>query len=218
MKITPVRVLMLLVALLSAGLASLWIDTQGHWQNWAWLAPAAKKPDMQPPAGLKLAATSPTAESYASIQERPLFAPDRRPPPPPAPPVPPPPPDPLANLQLRGIFSGEQAGILASIDGKVRRVKVSESVGSWQLKSIDGRQVTFVQGGQTRQIQLSYASLIRVVPPPPAAGAKSAAGSPGAATATDGNPAQRAQDETRDRIRRLNEARAQRGQAPISYP
>lgn len=210
----PVKILLLVLTALAAALVWLWLDQSGHWRHIEWQAPAPKAPEITAPAPLVASAGA----NYSVILERPLFAPDRRPPPPPAPPAPPAPPDPLANIQLRGIFSGEQAGILASIDGKVRRIKLSESVGAWQLKSIDGRQVTFVQGGQTRQLQLSYASLTTVAPAAPAAGAKPAAGAPAAAPATGVNPAQRAQDETRDRIRRLNEARAKRGQAPISYP
>ena len=179
----PVKILLVLLTALAAALVWLWVDQTGHWRHIEWQAPAPKAPEITVPAPLVAGDGSGAGTNYSVILERPLFAPDRRPPPPPAPPAPPPPPDPLADVQLRGIFSGEQAGILASIEGKVRRIKINESVGSWQLKSIDGRQVTFVQGGQTRQIQLNYASLNTVVPPPPGAGAKPAAGSPGAAPA-----------------------------------
>ena len=37
MTFGPIRTLLLLIALLSAGLASLWLDSQGHWRHLAWL-------------------------------------------------------------------------------------------------------------------------------------------------------------------------------------
>lgn len=208
MKITAVRVLLLVVALLSAGLASLWVDTQGHWLNLVWRAPAAKNPDVQPPAGLKLMVASPTAGSYASIQERPLFAPDRRPPPPPAPPAPPPPPDPLADIQIYGVFSGANSGILARVEGKMRRVKVDERLGEWVLKAIDGRNVTFAKGDEKRQLKLAYAPLGVRAPqnaPANAPNANRPSGGLGSAAA------QNQQDEARDILRRRNEARAAKG-------
>jgi hypothetical protein len=205
MSLGPVRILLLLILSLAGGLAWLWVDQQGHWHNLTWAPPKALPPDIKvpvsdtPPDGM-------TPAQSAAIVARPLFAPDRRPPPPPAPPAAPPPPDPLANIQIQGIFSGENAGILARVDGKVRRIKVNGSVGPWTLKSIDGRDVTFTQGEENRQLRLAYARLDTVAPKPPAP----TAGMPGGPTAGAGLP-QNAQDDARDRLRRRNEIRAARG-------
>lgn len=168
MKITAARTLTLLTLALCAALANLWLDRQGYWRNISWAAPAAIAPELKAPAQL-LPGNGTASVSYASIQERPLFAPDRRPPPPPAPPAPP---DPFASIQIQGIFSGVNAGILARVDGKVRRVKINETVGAWTLKSIEGRNITFTQGAQTRQLPLAYARLNTVTAVPATAANK----------------------------------------------
>ncbi len=199
MRLTPVRLLVLLALLLGAALVSLWLDRQGHWRNITWAVPATKVPDIKAPVDLLSGANNAAAASFANIQERPMFAPDRRPPPPPAPP---PPPDPFASVQVKGIFTGTTTGILASVEGKVRRIKVDEAIGAWVLKSIDGRQITFTQGEQTRQFQLAYAKLNTVVPPRP----KVMAPPPGASPA-----AQPVVDPRADYLARRNAFRARRG-------
>lgn len=209
MRLGPVRLLLLLILLLAGGLAWLWVDQQGHWRNLAWTPPKALPPDIKVPVSATPADGLAQAQS-AAIVARPLFAPDRRPPPPPAPPAPPvapPPPDPLANIQIQGIFSGENTGILARVNGKVRRIKVNDSVGPWTLKSIDGRDVTFTQGEENRQLRLAYARLDTVAPKAPAP----AAGTPGGPAAGAAGLPQNAQDEARERLRRRNEIRAARG-------
>jgi hypothetical protein len=138
-------------------LASLWLDEQGQWRNVSWAAPVAIAPDIKAPVNpLSESRSTAAAVSYASIQERPLFAPDRRPPPPPPPPAPP---DPFIGIQIYGIFSGSKGGILARIEGRVRRVNFNESIGGWTLKSVAGRQINFVQGEQTRELRLEYSKL-----------------------------------------------------------
>ena len=211
MRLRPVRLLLLLILALAGGLAWLWVDQQGHWRNLAWAPSRALAPDIKVPASGMPADGLAPAQS-ASIVARPLFAPDRRPPPPPPPPAPPatpPPPDPLANIQILGVFSGENAGILARVDGKVRRIKVNDTVGLWNLKNIEGRDVTFEQGGESRQLRLAYARLDtvipKVMPPAPAGGVL---GNPGASA---GSLPQNAQDEARETLRRRNANRAARG-------
>ena len=215
MSLAPVRLLLLLTALLAGGLAWLWFDQAGVLRNVNWVAPAPLKPELG-----KVSSTPPNAvgsnpTQYLAMLERPLFAPDRRPPPPPAPPAPPaapPPPDPLANIQISGIFSGASPGIIARIDGKLRRVKVNEAIGPWTLKSIEGRDVTFVQGGDTRQLRLKYSSLGIVLPQ-----AATVAAQVLAAPSSGGQPfdaiafKQKLQDEARETLRRRNQTRAERG-------
>ncbi len=201
MRLTPVRLLLLLVLGLGAGLLSLWLDQQGHWRNITWAVPAAKAPDIKAPVDILPAAGNP-APSYASIQERPLFAPDRRPPPPPPPP---PPPDPFVGIQIYGLFTGTTEGVLARVEGKMRRIKIGDAIGAWTLKRIEGRQITFKQGEQTRHLQLAYAKLNTVVPPPPIV-ATAAPGSPVGA-----QPAANHQDAYREELARRNAVRASRG-------
>ena len=213
MSLAPVRLLLVLAALLAGGLAWLWFDSTGAVRNVNWVAPAPLKPELgkvsSPPPG----AVGGNPTQYLAMLERPLFAPDRRPPPPPAPPAPPvapPPPDPLANIQISGIFSGASPGIIANVDGKLRRVKVNEAIGPWTLKSIEGRNVTFAQGTESRQLRLLYS---RLGPPVVQAAAPNAPtgsappGQPQSAMAAQPNP----QDEGRERLRRRNEIRAARG-------
>ena len=159
MMVTPIRLLMLVVVALSAGLASLWLDQQGSVRNITWVVPVAKAPDITAPVNPLLGTGTTPAASYTSIFERPLFAIERRQPPPPPPPAPPPPPDPFLGIQIYGIVSGGDGGILARIEGRVRRVKINEAIGGWTLKSIQGRQINFVQGAQTRQFQMTYSKL-----------------------------------------------------------
>lgn len=207
----PLRFLLLLILLLAGGLAWMWFDQHAQLRNLAWVAPKALPPDIKVPAGPpKAGAVADEASLYAAVLDRPLFAPDRRPPPPPAPPAPPPPPDPLANIQIHGIFSGANAGILARVDGKLRRIKINETIGPWTLKSIDGRDVTFAQGEENRKLRLAYARLD--APIPQAAAAKApAAPAPSAVSVS-----QQAQDEVRERLQRRNALRASRGLPPLT--
>lgn len=219
MSLRPVRILLLLNLILAGGLAWLWFDESGRLRDVAWTPPAALAPELAKPtkpsdlAAAGVLQTNPT--QYLALLERPLFAPDRRPPPPPvvaATPAPPPP-DPFANIQISGIFTGDPAGIIANVDGKPRRIKVNDSVGAWTLKSIVGREITFGQGGDSRQLRLNYSRL-----GPPVVQAATQSGAPGGAAMPGGQSQaaassanQNLQDEGRERLRRRNEIRAARG-------
>ena len=187
MKQHIIRILVAIGAVLALVLAWLWFGTDGKPRNVHWQAPEPHLPDFA-----SMVPTLPQQESvdlsrFVATLERPLFSPSRRPPPPPPPPVvaaPPPPPDPLAKIQLYGVFSGEEGagGIIARIDGKAQRVLVNGKIGSWVVKSVANRSVTLTNGGQTRVLQLVHAK------PPVAAAAPGAAGAaaegPGAAAAS----------------------------------
>jgi hypothetical protein len=153
---TPIRLLVLMVLVLSGGVASLWLDQHGNLRNISWAVPAAIAPEITAPVNPLPPPGAAAVGSYASIQERPLFAPDRRPPPPPPPPAPP---DPFIGIQIYGIYSGGNGGILARVEGKVRRIKINDAIGGWTLKSIEGRKINFAQGKQTRQLMLAYSRL-----------------------------------------------------------
>lgn len=211
MRSVPLRLLLLLVLLLAGGLAWMWFDQHAQLRNLAWVAPKALPPDIKAPAGPPQAGSvAGDASQLAVILDRPLFAPDRRPPPPPPPPIPPPPPDPLANIHIHGIFSGENAGIIARVEGKMRRVKINETIGAWTLKGVDGRNVTFGQGDEKRQLRLAYARLDTPAPQAVVTNARPAP-VPGAA-----DRPQKAQDEARERLQRRNELRASRGLPPVT--
>ena len=212
MKMGPVRLLVLLNLLLAGVLAYLWVNERAQIRNVDWVAPKALLPAIAAPVNTMQATPSSSTLQYFAILERPIFAPDRRPPPPP---TPPPPPDPMANIQLLGTFSGNNAGVLARIDGRVSRVKINETIGPWTLKSVVGRDVTFAQGEETRQLRLNYSQLGVLAPqaaaqataPPKLAGG----GATSALTITQSN-----QDEMRDRLRRRNEIRAAKGLPPVT--
>lgn len=212
MRFGPVRILLLMLVLIAGGLAWQWFDQTGKVRNLSWAAPAPMAPGVAAKAGAPTAG-SPAANpaQFLAVLERPVFAPDRRPPPPPAPPTPPPPPDPMANIQIRGIFSGATLGIIASVEGKLQRVKVNETVGAWTLKSVEGRDVTFVQGADSRQLRLAFANLATVVatksPSGQAATAQPQTGQSFDATAFK----QKLQDDAREILRRRNQTRAERG-------
>ncbi len=210
----PIRLLLSLSLLLGGVLAWSWFEETGQLRNLTWVAPKPLAPDIKVPTTLApVSEQQANPATYAVILERPVFAPDRKPPPPPAPPAPP---DPMANIQIQGIYSGANAGVLARVDGKVRRVNVNETIGPWTLKSIAGREVTFTQGDQSRKLQLAYAKLGATPPPAPSA---PVAGAPTSNPAAYGNPvntAQKAQDETRERLERRNALRTSRGLPPVT--
>jgi hypothetical protein len=203
----------------------MWFDERAQLRQLTWAAPKPLAPDIKVPAGPpKTESTAGEASPYAVILERPIFAPDRRPPPPPPPPAPPTPPDPMANIQILGVFSGEMPGILARVDGKVRRIKIAETIGSWTLKSISDRDVTFSQGEELRQMRLAF---VRLDTPAPPVNTSNATQGPAPAPASAAIPAanaaqigarfmQNQQDENRAVLQRRNELRASRGMPPLT--
>jgi general secretion pathway protein N len=229
LRLGPLRLLVLLILLLTAGLAWMWFDEHAQLRQLAWAPPKPLAPDIKVPAGPpKTDSTAGEASPYAVILERPIFAPDRRQPPPPPPPAPPTPPDPMASIQILGVFSGERPGILARVDGKVRRVKITEAIGPWTLKSIGDRDVTFIQGEEIRQMRLAFVRLDTPASQTKAANVTPASTATAAsAPAPAANPApdaaqgavrfmQNQQDETRARLQRRNELRASRGMPPLT--
>ncbi|MFM9914925.1 MAG: hypothetical protein ACKVOX_03875 [Rhizobacter sp.] len=208
------------VALLGA-LAWLWFDPNGQLRGVEWTPPVAIRPDLSGASRLPSETTKTSMALVLDTLERPLFSPSRRP----APPIvtasaaPEPPPDPLANVLIQGIFSGDGVGgIMARVDGVPRRISINETIGSWMLKGIDERNVTFVRKDETRVVQLQRAKEA----PPPALNTASPAPGPqpaGPQAMAAGNAAaQAAQESVRDRYRRRNEARAKAGMPPVSLP
>lgn len=209
MSVTPIRLLSFLALVLATALAWMWVDEHGRLRDAVWSPPAALAPGLAKPAALAASAASSNPTQYLAILERPVFAPDRRPPPPPAPPAPP---DPMASIQIQGIFSGANAGILARVDGRFRRVKINELIGSWTLKGIEGREAIFGHGEETRRLRLAYARLDTVTPQ----NATATVPNSNPVAAGSMSPPQHVQDEMRERLRRRNEIRAARGLPPVT--
>jgi hypothetical protein len=220
MNIGPLHLLSVLNLGLALGLASLWVDpnAQPLPQNF-WAAPAPVSPDIATPTvALMTDPQGGNPDAYPAILARPMFAPDRRPPPPPPPPVvppPPPPPDPFASVQITGLFTGPSGGVLARVEGKMRRVKIGQTIGAWTLESIEGREATFKQGEQERKLRLAYAKLNTPVTPP-AAAVPAAAARPQPTPQNLNAIQQTQQDEQRERLRRRNEMRIANGLPPLT--
>ena len=228
MKQHIIRILVAIGAVLALVLAWLWLGTDGKPRNVHWQTPEPHLPDFA-----SMVPALPPQESvdlgrFVATLERPLFSPSRRPPPPPPPPVvaaPPPPPDPLAKLQLSGVFSGEggTGGIIARIDGKSQRVLVNGKIGSWVVKSVANRSVTLTSGGQTRVLELVHAKPpVAVAAPggpsaaPPAAAATRTSGAAASASRTPSGPRTISREEiAENRKVRQNAARAKAGLPPL---
>jgi general secretion pathway protein N len=102
-----------------------------------------------------------------ATQERPLFAPSRRPPPPPAvaeaapPPPPPTPPLPAEpekpQFTLVGTVTGEPQGIAVVRDqttSALVRVRAGETISGWSLRSVDSRAMTVEKDRQVVTLTL----------------------------------------------------------------
>jgi len=211
MRVTPIRLLLVLTLALSAALAWMWVDEHARLRDVTWVPPAPLAPGFAKSAASAAGSATGSPAQYLTILERPVFAPDRRPPPAAAASAPP---DPMANIQLHAIFSGAVAGVIARVDGKLRRVKVNDAIGPWTLKSVDGREATFAQGEETRKVRLAYTRLDTVAAP----GAPGGAATTPAASANTGAAAamESRQEEARERLRRRNEIRAARGLPPVT--
>lgn len=150
------HVIALLVAAntaLAALLASMWMTPQGTLRNVAWQPPAPIQPEFSAPVA---ANSEMNLAGFVASLDRPLFSPNRLPPPVKAAGAAAPPVDPLSNIRLHGIYSGSgTGGIIASVDGKSRRIRLNETVGEWTVKNIQDRDVTFVRGGESRVIHLA---------------------------------------------------------------
>lgn len=215
---TAFRTLLALMVALTAGLAWMWVDPSGQLRSHAWTPPEPVVPDMSAPklpAALEARQSAPGVGAYVAILDRPLFAPDRRPPPPPEAAPEAPKPDPLAGLTLYGIFKGPDfSGIVARVNDRVRRVRLNETLGEWTVQSIEGREVIFARGDETRSVRLVH---VFGPQPPAAAGAPS----PVATLPSGGGRPdlaaiqQQEQDAARERLRQRNELFRKAGLPPV---
>lgn len=210
-----IRLLWMLNALVGLVLVWIWFTPEGSARNVHWVPPEPQKPNFAAMVPELPAVASADTTRFVAILDKPLFSPNRRPPPPAPSPAAAPPSDPLANIQLFGVFVGaESGGILARVDGKNRRITMNDSIGAWKIKSIKDRDVTLVSGSETRVLHLSHAKPVVSAAPvaAPIASGNSSAPSVGAAPAPA--PAS-AQEFIRNRQRMRNEARVKAGLPPL---
>lgn len=205
-------ILLLVNGALLAGGAYLWVDSQGELRNVAWVPPEAQAPSISAvglPAGV--GGGEADVNRFVATTDRPLFSPSRRPPPPPPPPAPPKPVDPLADIQLFGVYGGkESGGILAKFNGKIQRVRLNDPVGEWTVKEVNGRDVTFARGDETRVMHLAHV----IGPRPATAQVAAVAANPGVPLDRQAMQ-QQAMDEARERLRQRNELFRKAGLPPV---
>ena len=163
MKRHALLVLVVINGVLAAWLAWLWFTPQGGLRNVHWQPPAAQKTDLSGLLPALPTLLQADTNRFIVLLERPLFSPTRRPPPPPPPPPPPAaaaPVDNFSTARLSGVFEGPGGtGIIIQMAGKNRRLQINQSLEGWTLKAVQGREVTFASGGETRVLQLPRAAL-----------------------------------------------------------
>lgn len=220
-RVNAIVVLSAVALLLVAALVWAWVDPAGNVRNTNWVPPAPIKPDLSGYSTQMTPPENPDISRFIATLERPLFSPTRKPPPKVVEPAvaQAPPPDPLAGIHIFGLFGWESGGgMLARIEGKVRRVTLNDTFGGWTLKSISGREAVVERGGESRTLKLEQAR----VPQPKAARpegtpeqplASPQATSPGASAVEQ---AQIREEAARERIRRRNELRSRAGARPIT--
>lgn len=218
--------LLLLNLALAAALGLLWFTPEGQSRLPAWRAPDPIAPAL--PAALSPA--SPAAEGgqtafAALITERPLFAANRRPPAAPKAEAPPPP-DPLDKTQINGILSGDITLVIATVEGRSRRLQLKDKIGAWELVRVADRGAIFSRDGNERNVPLTVASLR----PTPTSAAAPDAGTSSTPTGTPAPTASAAnapsvglpsnnvdqlEQARRERLQRRNEVRARAGLPPL---
>ena len=160
MRRYALQILLLANAALALVLLWLWFLPDGSLRDVRWQPPEARKTDLANMLPALPGVGSADTSQFIAMLDRPLFAITRRPPPPPPPPQAPPPADNLSTARLSGVYQGDGVGgIILTIAGKERRLRLNEAVEGWKLQIISGRDVTFARGGQRRVLTLPRAAL-----------------------------------------------------------
>ena len=164
MKRYAIAVLCALNVALAGGLALAWLNPDGSLRNVHWSVPEPIFVDYLAAVPLLPGRTAVDIGRVMAMTDRPLFSPTRRPPPPPPPTVAPEEVavDSLSSAKILGVYEGTDAsGVVISIAGKNRRVRLNEGVDGWTLKSVQGKTVVFERSGQRRSLQLTRALIDR---------------------------------------------------------
>lgn len=160
MRRYALQILLLANAALALVLLWLWFLPDGSLRDVHWQPPEARKTDLANMMPALPGVGSADTSQFIAMLDRPLFAITRRPPPPPPPPQAQPPADNLSTARLSGMYQGDGVGgIILTIAGKDRRLRLNETVEGWKLQTISGRDVTFARGGQRRVLTLPRAAL-----------------------------------------------------------
>ncbi len=212
-------------AALTVGLAALWVTPHGTLRGTEWTAPVALKPDLDsaPPEAQIEPPDATNVSGFLGTLERPLFSPNRKPPPPPSPSqsAQQPEADPFANIQLQGIYAGTggHGGIWVRVDGKNRSIPLGAQLGPWTVQSVEGRDVTFTRGAETRSLRLVPSKLANM-PTSPTAAAPAPAAPGGAAPVQTDDPVRRQeqeqQEQLRARLQLMNSRRIANGLPPLT--
>lgn len=212
---------------LAFALAALWFTPEGRLANVRWQPPASVPPALD--AGAALPGTGVELARYVATLEQPLFSPSRRPPPRPqvagaaAPAVDTPPE--LYVLGLYGTHAGQgtgeaRGGMIARIDGQVKRVKIGDAIGRWTLKALRPGEAVLALGDSEHVYPLQRTTSATSTP---ASASADNAPTESSSSATPRIPAvnsyyQRQVDEARANVRRVNALRARSGLPPLPEP
>lgn len=211
MKRLLIPALALTDAILLAWVLSLWFTPQGVLRGVHWQAPPPLMPRLDPVPALPAAQVDPAR--FVATLERPLFVPTRRPPPPPAPASAPPAVDSLPPMRLMAVYgNAEGGGILAVVEGRVRRLKVGESLNGWAVGPVQRNSVELTRGSEVKIIEITRAS------DGEQALAAAAEGSASSSSVPPDAARQRELDERRRAAIRRNERRARSGLPPLALP
>jgi hypothetical protein len=212
-KLAASRILIVVNGLLVLALTAAWMRPDGTLRSSHWVRPAPIVPDFAAMASTPSGERSTDVSRFVATLERPVFSIGRRPPPQSSIVSAVAPPDPLEAIRLHGVFSSiDGGGIIASIDGKSRRVLLNESVGSWTIAVIKGSDVTFVRNSERRVLTLFKAKAVSAARP---ASTASLIGGDAPSPLGGGMDAQaRAREGAAARMRAVDEMRAQAGLPP----
>lgn len=190
-------------------LGRLWVAPDGRLHGVDWHAPAPLPPAID--AGPRLPDVGADLTRFVATLERPLFVPSRRMPPPPAASAPVVVAEVAPDVKVLGLYGSAEAGggMIARIDGQVRRVKIGAGVGRWVLKAVRPGEAVLALG-DTEQVY----PLQRVLAPGPDAPASAAAPSPEQRPAAQ-SQIEQARERALRRLRDMNARRARAGLPPL---
>ena len=156
MSARTTQVLVAVNVAVAALLAWLWLGPQGGARATTWVPPAPIRPDLGAGTPMLTGFEDADTSRYMAILDRPVFSPSRKPAPVASGPAGAP--DPMQGIHLYGIYGGSQGGgVIVRVDGRSRRVKVSEALGDWTLQEVRGTQAVFARGAEVRTLALVQA-------------------------------------------------------------
>lgn len=165
---TASRVLVLLIAVLFAALAWVWIEPLGPWQP--------PQPIVPEVSHVQNEAVGAAPAQLADALARPVFWASRRPEAEPAEAVP----GFADNARLLGLIGqGGNAVAIVNFDGKTTRLVPGKSVGGWRFEGLDAGNAVFSRAGSENQRLAMPKKLAQELPLKPGAAASPASGAGG---------------------------------------